>query len=212
MGEALVLAATLVSAFAAACSVYVSVLAARISRDAQLDQQRSRLLQYERERYQKYVGDPAYAYLTGLMAEWYPVLHQGLADLDALVQAQAPGMRVNPLIADLTFALRQRWRLVSSTLMTGAEVLNPALLRQLEAAHEELEDEINDLLEQHRSVRTSLRVRGNRVVLAALEKHRAAVLRATLVCSPETDSGVAALPAPRRGHAALLGRRARTPP
>jgi hypothetical protein len=169
---------------------------------ARLEQERVQAIEREAARFEKLIASRLGGYLDSLSTDWYRAVEQGVSNLDELVKNRADRHEIRTYVRSLTFSLREIWRRASFNLIAGAESWSEALVRELERAHEELEDEINRALLEHASQERIGRGPPS-TIFTALRKHSVDVLGSIKRHTPDPDASVrhpAPAAAPRRGR------------
>lgn len=174
--------ASIISALAAAASVWFAYKTVITSERTLDEQQRIRAFERSEQQYDQQITLPVREYLTALSTTWYDVFQDGLTKLDALIANKASNTEQAAFVQGLTFSLRETWRRASFNLMVGAESWDRSLLWELDRARDTLEEKVSEILNARMSksllgrntVQRSLAVtiRGHSVsVLECIAKH-----------------------------------------
>ena len=200
MTERILFIATIINALAAAGSAWFAYMTVRTSERTLDEQQRIREFERADRGYEQQIAAPVREYLGVLSTEWYGMLQQGLAELDALIARQAGKNELAAFVRKLTFSLRETWRRASFNLMIGADAWNRALTRELEDARDDLDDAVARILNEHVARSLPGRPSIQHSLALAVRNHSVSVLECIARHGPQRDEA-AGSPHPSGGAA-----------
>lgn len=164
-------AAAVANVLAASWNAYNGFRSAKVSRQVAQDQRDARAAADQAEQFRSAILDPAFLYVERLETEWLPIVVSELPKLKPR-RGEASDRETVQRMRALERNLRDAWSRASHKLLVGARWWNPALLREIVRAEENLHQTISRTIQARISADPALH-RG----LAAARDPRAELLK-----------------------------------
>jgi hypothetical protein len=169
--------AAVANVLAASWNAYNGFRSANLNRQVAQEQRDARIAADQAQQFRSAVLEPTFVYVGRLETEWLPMVASELSKFQPR-KGDASDLETARRVRILERNLRDVWSRASHKLQVGARWWNPALLREIERAEENLHQTISRMIQ----VRISANAAQNRGLLAArdaraeLLKHSAAML------------------------------------